>query len=214
MLKLCLHILSTLKENVFVANYHLNKKPILGNYSISKGNTHLQEVIGFSLFSCAIPLGEEKDFSERIQASCQTSLPAVGSSADLGGGELKILRLGDDQAFVLGRNANDAPEQILRNYGLYKGGYLTEQTGGWVCLKISGTDVHDILERTCSLDLHLSVFPVGGVVRTVMEHMGVILYREKEAQFLLLSASSSAVSFVHLLTTSIDNISNEEAVPH
>ena len=60
-----------------------------------------------------------------------------------------------------------------------------------------------MLERLCPLDLHESAFPVGAAQRTVMEHMGAVILREGTDEFLLLSASSSAASFLHAVKTSI-----------
>ena len=46
-------------------------------------------------------------------------------------------------------------------------------------------------------------FGDGRVARTVMEHLGVIIHRESDGTYLLMSASSSAESFLHAVETSI-----------
>jgi sarcosine oxidase subunit gamma len=42
--------------------------------------------------------------------------------------------------------------------------------------------------------------------RTVMEHLGVLILRTGDDAFMLLSASSSAKSFLHALETSVANV--------
>ena len=60
------------------------------------------------------------------------------------------------------------------------------------------------LERFCPLDL--GAFPAGSVARTAMEHMGAVIAREDDAPtFLLLSARSSARSFLHGLGTALES---------
>ncbi|MDX1786447.1 MAG: sarcosine oxidase subunit gamma, partial [Roseovarius sp.] len=70
---------------------------------------------------------------------------------------------------------------------------------------ISGPGSLAALERICMLDLHPDAFKVNAVARTVMEHMGAIIARTGEDTYLLLSASSSAKSFLHAIELSIEN---------
>ena len=83
---------------------------------------------------------------------------------------------------------------------------MTLQSDNWVGVRISGTRSRDALERICPLDLHPDVFGIDQVARTVMEHLGVIILREDKDSFLMLSASSSAKSFLHAIETSIHNV--------
>jgi len=69
----------------------------------------------------------------------------------------------------------------------------------------SGSGVRTALERLCPLDLHPDAFAVNTAQRTVMEHMGAMIVRTNDDQFLLMSASSSARSFLHAVETSITN---------
>ena len=76
----------------------------------------------------------------------------------------------------------------------------------WVMLEISGPKSREALARLCTLDLHADTFAEGEVARTMMEHLGVIILRNAPDSFILLSARSSAKSFLHAVETSIDNI--------
>ena len=80
------------------------------------------------------------------------------------------------------------------------------ETDAWVVLQISGPDVRAVLERLCPLDLHDATCPIDSAQRTVMEHMGAIIIRTAPDRFLLLSASSSAKSFLHAVETSLKYI--------
>jgi sarcosine oxidase subunit gamma len=73
-------------------------------------------------------------------------------------------------------------------------------------LRVSGPKSRIALERICPLDLHPSTFPQGRVARTLMEHLGVIILHEGPDTYLLLSARSSAGSFLHAVETSVRNV--------
>ena len=85
--------------------------------------------------------------------------------------------------------------------------YLTDQSDSFAIVRIKGARSRDALERICPIDLHLDEFSVGTVTRTLMEHLGVIILREDEDAFMLMSARSSARTFWHAVQTSIQNIS-------
>ena len=75
-------------------------------------------------------------------------------------------------------------------------------------LELAGPGAIAALERICPLDLHDSAFPVGAAGRTTMEHMSAVIIRTGPDTFLLLSASSSGMSFLHALETSLAYTSN------
>ena len=84
--------------------------------------------------------------------------------------------------------------------------YTTDQTDVWVALGLSGAARGAALERICPIDLHPDAFAVDDAARTVMEHLGVLILRTDADEYLLLSASSSARSFLHAVETSLRNI--------
>ena len=83
-------------------------------------------------------------------------------------------------------------------------GYTTDQTDAWVCLEISGPETILALERLCPLDI--ARFTDGTAARTVMQHMGALIIRLSADRFLLLSARSSAASFLQAVETSYRNV--------
>jgi sarcosine oxidase subunit gamma len=70
-------------------------------------------------------------------------------------------------------------------------------------LAIKGEGVYAALERICQLDVSEKTFPVGSVARTQMEHLGVIIIKQENDSFMLMSAASSAENFLHAVVTSV-----------
>ena len=83
---------------------------------------------------------------------------------------------------------------------------MTIQTDAWVILRISGPLALKALERICPINLEPDVFLENDIARTIMEHLGSIVICEKVGSYLVMSASSSAKSFLHALETSLQNV--------
>ncbi|MEM9813638.1 MAG: hypothetical protein AAF913_13310, partial [Pseudomonadota bacterium] len=82
-------------------------------------------------------------------------------------------------------------------------GYVTDQTHAWAILEVRGPGIQAAFERLVPLDLDPEMFPPGAAARTALEHMAAIVLRREAERFLLLSASSSAQSFLHAVTTTL-----------
>lgn len=165
----------------------------------------LKEVADFGLVSIAAPIGGEKKLIQAVKKSYGCDLPAVGSSDVSKNSELRMLGLQPGQWFAFFPHAgDDALSSVSEKLGM--GGYYTDQSDSWAVLEISGERAREALERICPLDLHPTAFPKGAVSRTVMEHLGVINLRTGEDTFTLMSARSSAQSFLHAVETSIRNV--------
>ena len=85
--------------------------------------------------------------------------------------------------------------------------YITDQTDAWVVLELSGASSREALERICQIDLNKDAFKLNSMARTSMEHMSAIIVRTSKDTFLLMSASSSAFSFLHAVELSAQHIS-------
>ena len=99
----------------------------------------------------------------------------------------------------------DHAARVISNQ-LGEAGYYTDQTDSWVTLRVSGAKSRTALERICPIDLDPKAFSPGAVTRTVMEHHGAIILRDGQNSFVLLSARSSACSFLRAVERSVDNI--------
>ena len=188
-----------------MAEFTLNAEPVLGGYRYEHDGTVLEEVTGLAIVSIAAPLGGETALGEAMRAAYSADLPPPGGTTVSADGKTRFLDMGRDQLFALFDHAGaDAAEVIAA--ALNQTGYVTLQSDNWVVLRLSGPLTLAALERLCPIDLRLSAFPLGAVARTVMEHMGAIILHEADDRFLLLSASSSALSFAHAVDTSIRNV--------
>ncbi len=178
----------------------LTPAPPLGGYDMTFGELRLRECSELALVSLALPLGDEAAAKKAIKSSLKLDLPAPGMSAV--NDTHRLIRMGPDQAMLI--FADDAALAEPAVQTALKGAcYTTNQTDAWVALSLAGPGVRDVLERLCPLDLHDATFPVDAAARTVMEHMGAMIVREEQDGFVLLSASSSAGSFLHAVETSI-----------
>jgi sarcosine oxidase subunit gamma len=188
-----------------VPDFTLTAAPPLAGYDRSFGDIQLSAPKDLAIVSIALPLGGEAAAEKAIKSAFGIALPEVGISATTKGSAEAIMRLGADQAFVLFPCATpDAEPQIAARL---KGvAYTTDQTDAWCALQISGPGARRALERICPIDLHPDAFKPNAIARTVMEHMGAIVARTDEDTYLLLSASSSAKSFLHAVEVSAQNV--------
>jgi sarcosine oxidase subunit gamma len=178
----------------------------LGGLRRDLAGTSLAEVSGKALVSIAIPLGGEAAMAKAISGAYGVVPPAVGRSAGSKDGAARFLGLQSDQFFLLFDYSGDRAVEVVSEK-LGEAGYYTDQSDSWAMLRLAGPRSLTALERICPLDLDVTAFPPGAVGRTVMEHLGAIVLREAEDAFLLLSARSSARSFLHAVETSLVNVS-------
>lgn len=178
----------------------LDQTLILGGYDTQLGNIRLREQTEAALVSLAIPLGGEDAARKAIASAFKLDLPPVGQS--VASDAHRLIRTAPDQALLRFDDPSPLAEPAVQ--ASLKGTcYTTNQTDAWVILSIDGPAVRDVLERLCPLDLHPDAFAIDTAQRTTMEHMGAIIARIGPDTFELMSASSSARSFLHALETSI-----------
>ena len=164
----------------------------------------LREVSGLALVSVAMPLRNREELADAIGSAFGIPLPDVGSSCYSENAKRRILRMQQDQLFVLFEfDGDDAVVDVKEKLGNV--GYFTDQSDSWGMLMISGVECQRALSRICMLDLDENVFDVGSASRTIMEHVGAIILRNSSDSFILLSPRSSAKSFLHAVESAINN---------
>lgn len=188
-----------------MSEFHLTAAPPLAGYDKAFEGAALKAPANLALVSIALPLGGEEAAHKAIEAAYGCALPDVGKACATPRKAAHLLRLGVDQAFVMFEHAEPDAERVVAK-ALKGTAYTTDQTDVWVALDINGPKARDAMERICPVDLHDDGFAVMDVARTMMEHLGVIILRTAEEEWRLLSASSSAKSFLHALETSIKNV--------
>ncbi|MEO3414413.1 sarcosine oxidase subunit gamma [Roseovarius sp. CAU 1744] len=184
--------------------FTLISAPPLAGYDQSFDGVTLSAPADLAIVSIALPLGGEAAAENAISAAYGAALPAPGKSVLSKDGKARLVRLSPDAAFVIFTHATPDVEPHVA--ARLKGdAYTTDQTDVWTGLEIAGPRARTALERICPLDISPQTFVEGDAARTIMEHLGVLIIRTGDDGFLLLSASSSAKSFLHAVETSIHN---------
>ena len=189
------------KEGYNVAK--LSATSSLDGYDKEIGTIRLREISNQSLIAMAIPLGEETKFKNSIKNIFGLKMPSPNMSVK--NKDTRIFSTQPDQIFVLTKRTDDPEKSMAIEIG--KSAYITDQTDAWVILEISGSSSREALERICQLDLDKEIFQLDSMARTSMEHMSAIIIRKADDTFYLMSASSSAKSFLHAVELSAHHVS-------
>ena len=186
-----------------MAELKLESARPLAGIARSADGISLSAPADLAIVAIALPLGGENAAMQAVAREYGTDLPPSGKAAQ--GGGATLIRTAPDQVFVVFEHSDPDAERIVAEK-LGDAVYATDQTDSWCALEMEGERCREALERLCPLDLHTSAFAVHDAARTVMEHLGVLIMRTGEDRFLLLSASSSAGSFLHAVETAIESV--------
>lgn len=188
-----------------MADYTLDTRTALGGYDHEFEGAALKEVTGLGIVSVAIPLDGKPALAAAVKSAYGCALPKPTQSVLSKDKSVRLVPTQADQFFVLFDHADpDAAGHVAGLLGAT--GYYTDQSDNWVALALSGPVARRALERICPVDLAPDAFKVNASVRTVMHHMGALILRTGDDAYLLLSASSSALSFQHMVETAVDNV--------
>lgn len=185
-------------------NITLTPTTPLNGFDTEIAGNRLWEQTAHAVVSVAVPLGGDAALKEALRKGWSVEIPDHNITTV--SGETRALRTGPDQLFLI--FPHDAPdaERIVQDK-LAGAGYTTDQTDVWVQLCVKGANVEAALERLSPVDLSMPAFPVNAMARTIFEHMGTIVIRTDTDSFILMSAASSAESFLDAVTTSFDYVS-------
>jgi sarcosine oxidase subunit gamma len=175
----------------------LEAAPLLGGASLELSGNRIVERDDLAIVSIATPLGGEEALAEALRNGWSLDVPKPTRSSL--SGKVRAVQTATDQMMLIFPHATPDAEAVVQER-LGGTGYTTDQTDGWIVLEVAGPDTLSALERICPLDL--PSFEIGGTGRTVMEHLGAMAVRTGDDAFLLMSASSSAASFLHAVETS------------
>ena len=100
-------------------------------------------------------------FRKEIDGALGLPLP-VRAGTTSGDDTLRVVWVGPDDWFVIGPGGQaGALVQQLRMAAAGFRGAVTDVSGGYTVLCLSGVSARDVLAQGCPLDLHPRVFPVG-----------------------------------------------------
>lgn len=160
------------------------KTALAGRAPVVRGGTTLAEVDLGPITSVALFPGQEKAVNKALKP-LGVSFPAPNSMAVKDGAT--IVWTGREQAFLIGVEAPDLGDAAA----------VTDQSGGWAALSITGPAGPDALMRYVPLDLRLQAFPVGRAVRAPVYHMNAVLWRDGEDSLTVMVFRSMARTACH-----------------
>ncbi|MEP3279620.1 MAG: sarcosine oxidase subunit gamma, partial [Stappiaceae bacterium] len=167
------------------------------------GPLTLSENSGLSFASVAARLGQEAACRKVLSDALKSEAPAPGKSRSHDGET--VFWMGPDQ-WMVGAPI-DTHEDLATLLAVRFGATasVTEQTGAWVCLDLSGPGLEAVMERLSSIDIHQ--MQIGDATRTQIEQIGCFVIRsEGSDRVRILGPSSSAKSLYHALTTAMTSV--------
>lgn len=169
------------------------KTALAGRAPVVRGQTRLAEVDLGAVSAIALYPRQEKAANKALKP-LGLSFPAPNSFAEKGGAML--VWTGRAQAFLIGAEAPDMGEAAA----------VTDQSGGWAALSLSGPAAAEALMRYVPLDLRLQAFPVGRAVRAPLYHMQMVLWRGTEDGFTLMVFRSMARTAWHEIDEALKSL--------
>ena len=165
-----------------------------------------RSIVSFSPFT-----GNEAEFNTAINKLFNSAYPSATKAFQLSGKNACVLLPSsynqwflcfDDEVPDPVATANDLLGKKISNQVA-----MTDQSDAWVILALSGALIYHTLERICPIDCSSPAMPIGTTARTIIEHLGTIILRRPDDGngkpcFWLMTARSSAASFLHVITAS------------
>ena len=190
----------------------------LNGYTNTFDDTRVVEMDALGIYSISVPQGGMDELNRQLQALFGLSFPATGrcvraSDRQLAGTSFRVALFGlqSDQCFLVAEadttnNDNSITCELFEHLHNTLGNtaYLTNQSDSWAVLEIDGALTLPALERICMLDM--GSFDTDSVARTVMEQLAIIIERSGDERVRLFSPRSSAGSFLHAVSTSLQNV--------
>jgi sarcosine oxidase subunit gamma len=188
-----------------VSDYELVVESALDGAEHEFEGVTVSEVIGKSLVMVALPRPKFKEIESSMTKSCGLVLPEMEHSTQSNDSSITLWRLQKNQVLAyFSYEGNDAEVNIANR--LNAPAYYTDQSDTWAMIRVSGPRSRDVLERICPIDISKNVFSVGNVSRTIMEHIGTIIYRDDDDSYVLLTMRSFGVSMLHAIEVSAKNV--------
>ena len=194
-----------LKESVYVSDYILEKLSALEGAEHEFDGVNVSEVTDKSLVMVAIPRGTLANVESSIKKSCGLTIPKMQQSSESSDSSITLWRLQNNQVLAYFSYDGDDSESYLKTK-FNASAYYTDQSDTWAMIRVKGPRSRDVLERICPINIDKDVFSVGNVSRTVMEHIGTIIFRDEDDSYVLLTMRSFGRSMLHAIEVSAKNV--------
>lgn len=166
------------------------KDPLEGGLPLQVGKAHLQEMMPQAITSVTAGATSRLDLFNKASG---VAFPGPGRSS------------GDDNA----RAVWMAPETCYflgHAISMIEGYALTDQSDGWVVLRLAGEDARDVLARLTPVDLRPDHFGLGQTARTLLGHMQASITRVDDNSYDLMVFRSMAQTALHDLSRAMHQI--------
>ena len=141
------------------------KQAWAGQAAVTKAGLTLAPLADRPIWSVALFPGGAGAAAKALKAVGLTfPAPNTWDAAD----DVRLVWTGRDQAFLMGA---EPPA------GLAGAAALTDQSGGWAGVSLTGPGLAEALARLVPVDLRLSVFPQGAAIRAPVNHMSAVILR-------------------------------------
>ena len=188
-----------------MSDYELTKESPLGGAEHEFEGVTVTEVTDHSLVMVSLPSDRAEDIESAIANSCGLSIPAMGQSTRSSDASVTLWRLQKNQVLAyFAYESDDAEANLAERFDAPA--YYTDQSDTWSMIRVSGERSLEVLERICPIDLDPNIFTLGSVSRTVMEHIGTIIFRDGDDSYVLLTMRSFSRSMLHAIEVSVKNV--------
>ena len=158
------------------------KTALEGHKPLTLAGTTLAEADPGPVHSVALFPGQEKAAAKALKP---LAFPAPNRFADAGAA--RLVWTGRDQAFLIG-----AEPPALDGIAA-----VTDQSGGWATLTLTGPLAADVLMRLVPLDLRPAAFPPGHAARAPVGHMQSVIFRTTDDSLSIMVFRSMARTAWH-----------------
>ncbi|MEE9427076.1 MAG: sarcosine oxidase subunit gamma [Paracoccaceae bacterium] len=159
------------------------------------GSCKLVELQVPEITSIALGKGQQKAVSADLKKSYGLAFPAANRVTQKNG--VRCTWTGPGQAFLVGTSAK-----------ILKGAALTDQSDGWVVMRLQGMDAEAVLARLIPLDLRALVFKNNHTARTLLNHVSVSISRNDEFTFELMVFRSMATTAISEISQAMKSIAS------
>ena len=173
----------------------IGKTPYAELLPVTIGTTTLSEVDAGRLTSIAPYNGQEKKLSETLKAAHGMTAPAPNRATGKAG--QRALWFGNRMILLQG----PAPDAKLARYAA-----LSDQSDGWVVVRLDGEAATAVLARLTPIDLRDSQFKRGHTARSELRHMMASITRLGPQSYQVMVFRGFANTLVHDLTTAMQGV--------
>jgi heterotetrameric sarcosine oxidase gamma subunit len=177
----------------------IEKSACDGLLPVTVGAMTLTEAAAVRITSVAPFAGQDKAVAAALKVT-GLGWPAPNRAFVKGGAV--CLWTGRAQAFLIGPDP-----MVLEGIAA-----LTDQSGAWAVMHLSGPGHEAALARLVTVDLRLAAFPVGHVARTGLNHMMAVLHRTAPDAVAIMVFRSMATTAVHEITVAMQAVTARQSV--